>query len=155
MLKIKKARQKDIADISDLWLEFMAFHIKYDDYFKISTDGQSHFNIFLSEQIRDKKSLVLVGLEDKEICSYLLAKIESRPPVFKETKYGLISDLAVSEKYRRQGIGKQLYKSSIIWFKKHKIQNIELSVATTNPISVAFWDKLGFRSYYERRHIRL
>ena len=40
---------------------------------------------------------------------------------------------------------------SIKWFRKRKIIRVELTVATSNPLSMSFWEKHGFKPYYERR----
>ncbi len=155
MLKIRKAIQKDVENISALWVEFIDLHKGYENYYKRAKNGHSIFSQFISKQISERNSLVLVGLADKIICSYLLAKIEYRPPVFAERKYGLISDIAVSANYRRKGFGKQLFNESLAWFKKRKVQRIELTVVTSNPISMNFWSKLKFKEYSERRYIKL
>jgi ribosomal protein S18 acetylase RimI-like enzyme len=155
MLKIRKAIQKDVENISALWIEFIDLHESYENYYKKAKNAHSLFSQFISKQISARNSLVLVGLADNKICSYLLAKIEDRPPVFADRKYGLISDLAVSANYRRKGFGEQLFNESLIWFKKRNVKRIELTVATSNPISVNFWSKLKFKQYSERRYIEL
>lgn len=155
MLKIRKAIQKDAENIAALWVEFIDLHESYENYYKRSKKGRSIFSQFISKQISERNSLVLVGLADKKICSYLFAKIEYRPPVFAERKYGLISDLAVSANYRRKGFGEHLFSESLVWFKKRKVQRIELTVATSNPISINFWSKLNFKEYSERRYLRI
>jgi ribosomal protein S18 acetylase RimI-like enzyme len=155
MIKIRKATHKDVEKISSLWCEFIDLHERYDNYYKRAKNGTKVFNEFINKQISDRNSLVLVGITNKIICAYLSAKIDNRPAVFSETKYGFISDIAVAEKYRRQGIGEKLYYEAIEWFRKRKIIRIELTVATSNPISMKFWSKLGFKPYSERRFIEI
>ena len=155
MIKIRKANRKDIPDIIKLWCEFMDFHEKYDSYYMRSPRGHLKFKKFIDNQISSRKSLVLVAISENIICGYLLAMIENKSPVFKVRRYGLISDVAVSSIFRREGIGEKLCLESYEWFKKHKINRIELNVATTNPVSMNFWSKLGFNSYCESRFIEI
>jgi len=155
MLQIRKAIHKDVDKIISLWCDFMDFHESYDNYYKRAKNGASVFREFIDKQISDRNSLVLVGLKNKVICAYLLATIEHRPAVFSELKYGYLSDIAVAKKYRRNGIGEKLYNEAFKWFKKRKIKRIELTVATSNPISIKFWSKLGFKPYSERRFIKV
>ena len=155
MIKIRKATHDDVKSITSLWCEFMDLHNNYDNYYKRAKNGSKVFSEFIKKQISEGNSLVLVGLINKVICAYLAAKIEYRPAVFSARKYGLISDIAVAEKYRRHGIGEKIYSEAIEWFKKRKIKRIELTVATSNPISIKFWSKLGFKPYSERRFIEV
>ena len=155
MIKIRKATHKDVENITSLWCEFIDLHGYYDKYYKRSKNGSKVFGKFIDKQIRERNSLVLVGLINKVICAYLSAKIDSRPAVFSETKYGYITDIAVAKKYRRNGIGEKLYYKAFEWFRNRKIKRIELTVATSNPISINFWTKLGFKPYSERRFIKI
>jgi ribosomal protein S18 acetylase RimI-like enzyme len=133
----------------------MDFHAQYDSYYKIDKNGAANFKSFIQESISDRKSLVLVANENKELKGYILAKIALRPPVFPNRKYGAIYDLAVLSKYRNFGIGSKLYKECIKWFRKHKIKSIELTVAVKNPVSTRFWNKHGFKAFTERRIKRI
>ena len=150
-----KAYSKVVERILDLWCEFMDFHEQYDSIYKRSKNGSSKFLKFLKERISDRTFLVLVALEEEIICGYLLAKIETKPPVFKNRRHGVIFDLAINEKFRRKGIGEKLFHESLVWIKKKKITRVELTVATSNPASMKFWTKIGFKPYSERRFINI
>lgn len=155
MIKIKKASRKDVENIKSLWCEFIDFHERFDNYYKRSENGTDVFSQFALKQINDRDSLVLIAQMDEETCGYSIARIENRPPVFVETRFGMIYDFAVSEKYRRNGIGEKLYNAVTEWFKKKNVDRVELNVATSNPISMKFWTKLGLKPYYERRFINI
>ena len=148
---IRKARHSDVSAICELWCEFMDFHAKYDSCYKRNKKAVNVFSKFVHELISNRKALVLVAQDKKDLIGYLLARLDDRPPVFELKRIGAIYDLAVTEEARNTGIGTRLYKKSLEWFKKHKIKRVELTVATTNPISTRFWKKHGFKPYYERR----
>jgi len=147
---IRKAKHGDVDAICELWCEFMDFHEKHEPFYKRAKNGAKIFHKFIKEKIRSRNALVLVAVQDKEVCAYLLASIDKRSPVFEMRRIGAIYDLAVTESYRRKGIGERLYKESIRWFRKRKIDRVELTVATSNPLSTKFWKKHGFKPYYER-----
>ena len=132
MLKIRKATHKDVKNITSLWCEFIDLHESYDNYYKKANNGSSVFSEFINKHISERNSLVLVGLINKEICAYLLASIEKRPSVFSETKYGYISDIAVTKNYRRRGIGEKLYNEALEWFQKRKTDRINRSNIKSN-----------------------
>ena len=155
MITIKKASHKNADSIKNLWCEFMDFHERYDTVYKRAGKGADLFGQFVDKQISDRNALVLVAQINKEICGYLLARIEYRPPVFAERKHGVIYDVAVSGKFRRKGIGEKLYNESLEWFRKRKVTRVELTVATSNPVSMRFWTKLGLKTYSERRYLNI
>ncbi len=155
MITIKKASHKNVDSIKTLWCEFMDFHEQYDNFYRRAKNSTDLFGQFIDKQISDRNALVLVAQSGNEICGYLLARIEYRPPVFADQKHGVIYDVAVSGKYRRKGIGEKLYNEALEWFKKRKTSRIELTVATTNPVSMNFWTKLGLKAYSERRFINI
>ena len=150
MLKLRKAKQADVDAILDIWCELMDFHEQFDPTFKRARNGHKAFGKYLSSQITSRKAIVLLAVEDGKIQGYLLAHTAEKPPVFAARKYGMITDLAVTEANRRGGIGTKLYEESIEWFKSKKIERIELGVTTSNPVSYAFWSKLGYKAYYSK-----
>lgn len=152
-MTIRHAKHTDVKAIGELWIEFMDFHEGYDSFYRRARNGETAFRDFIDEQISSKSALVLVATDDSAVNAYLLARIESRPPVFEKRRLGSIYDLAVSKHWRRQGIGESLYKESVLWFKKRKIDRIELTIATSNPLAASFWEKHGFMPYHERRFL--
>ena len=96
------------------------------------------------------------GLEDAElivadisgnVIGYAKIEIAKYPPVFEKKQYGMISDIAVSKKYRRRGIGHALFNESVKWFSELKIKRIELRVSNANDVAQGFWEKMGFKPY--------
>ena len=147
--KIRQATGADVSALSELWKEFMDFHKERDPHFSRATTGHENFAKFVAEHIQNDMSCVLVAEEKNEIIGYCMASIAKYPPVFEPTKYGTVFDLAVTEKYRRKGIGKRMFEEIERWFSERKIRRIELRVATSNEVSIAFWHKMGFIPYVE------
>ena len=147
-MTIRKATPDDLDAIGDLWQELMDFHKRLDPHFSRSKDGLVQFKKFTSDHIKSDASCVLVAEEDgKAVVGYCLAAQERHPPVFEGRDYGLVFDLAVTERCRRQGIGERLYKAAEAWFADHGIYRIEVQVAVSNEVSAAFWWKMDFNPY--------
>lgn len=146
---IRNAREQDLDMIIELWKELMDFHKVRDPHFSRSSDGHENFLEFISGHISSESSRVLVAEHDGIIVGYCLAFIANYPPVFENVEYGQIADLAVTEKYRRTGVGEKLCREVQKWFRERKIQRIELRVAVTNEVSTSFWRKMGYRPYIE------
>ena len=111
-ITVRNATASDLNTIGILWAEFMDFHKDRDPHFERADDGIEQFSKFIGEQINDNFSCVFVAEDSKEIIGYCLAKKMQSPKVFKNRDFGMIYDLAVTEKYRRIGIGKKLYKEA-------------------------------------------
>lgn len=147
--RIRNATQEDTGAIVELWKELMDFHKERDQYFIRSADGHERFTEFVSGRIASETSCVLVAEQQDEIAGYCLATISKYPPIYEYHEYGAIFDLAITEKYRRRGIGQALVEEVLRWFSEQGIHRIEARVATLNEVSTSFWKKMGFVPYLE------
>ena len=146
---IRKATVNDLEVIGWLWQEFMDFHRERDLHYSRSADGHERFKEFVAGHIVSENSCVLVAEKVGGVIGYCLATLARYPPVFNEREYGMVFDLAVTERYRRMGVGEEMYQLVQSWFAERGIHRIELRVAVTNEASTAFWRKMGFMPYTE------
>lgn len=151
-VKIRSAKPKDLASISGLWKEFMDFHKTCNQQFTRASDGHKKYVHFVTEQIEKITSCVLVAEWENKIVGYCVATISRYPPVFDRREFGYISDLAVSEVWRRRGIGKKIVEEIQNWFLEREIHRFEVRVLTTNDLSTSFWRKMDFLPYAEILH---
>ena len=150
-VKIRKANQTDLIDIAELWEEFIDYHRNFDSFFTRSRNSIYYFKKYASNHITSKKSLVLIAKYKNKTVGYSISYLAKYPPVFAGNNYGFISDLMVSKDFRRNGLGKKLFKENITWFKLKNIKRVELSVSVRNPSATKFWKKMGFEPYMEKR----
>ncbi len=61
----------------------------------------------------------------------------------------------VDSGYKRQGIGTKLFDSICTWFKTFQVNHVELTVASNNPQSIGFWNKMGGKEFMRRMRIKL
>lgn len=73
----------------------------------------------------------------------------------RERKIGEIEVAFVEEKFRRKGIGKILFEELVKWFKKRKINLIEVLVDSRNEIGISAYKKYGFKEVAKRMALRL
>jgi ribosomal protein S18 acetylase RimI-like enzyme len=125
----------------------MYFHRDLDPFYTRSENGPSNFHKHLEGQIESDDDALLVAEESGRIIGYAKIGILQYPPVFEVKKYGLISDVAVAEEYRRKGIGQALYNASTKWFTGKGVTRTELRVANVNNVARGFWSKMGFKPY--------
>ena len=144
---IRKATVADLDAILNLWQELMEFHRQRNPHFALASDGREQFTEFIAGHMKADTSCVLVAAEDGEVAGYCLAMQMKYPPVFAQRDCGLLSDLAVTARCRRHGLGERLYRTAQSWFANRNIRRIEVRVTVSNEVSTAFWKKMGFAPF--------
>ena len=148
-MDIREATIDDVPKILPVWREFMEFHAQRDGYFAICEGAEEAFASYVRENIEKDDSCVFVAQENDEIVGYCQCHVAKTPPVFETKIKGDMGDLAVIEKYRRNGIGEQMFERAMQWFRSKGLERVEVRVAVTNEISTQFWRKMGFSTYLE------
>jgi ribosomal protein S18 acetylase RimI-like enzyme len=144
---IREANRRDIAAVVALWKEMMDFHLAYDPRFRFAPDAEREFARHVHATLRSSGARVFIAESGGETIGYILGEIHRRKPIYPIGNYGFISDIAVTERWRRRGVGRALVQSLFTWFRRQGVTAIELFVAEANPISTAFWRGLGFGDY--------
>jgi ribosomal protein S18 acetylase RimI-like enzyme len=148
MIEIVKAEEKHMAEIGQLWWEFILFHQDIDPIYT-SLDGaipgfiENHLRHFMESE----DGLVLVAVDGKKVVGYSLSEIHRISPGLKRDKYGYIDDMAVTLNYRRKGIGEMMFTEIMRWFRSKDIRRLELGTLAKNVVANSFWQKQGFTVY--------
>lgn len=126
----------------------------YDDIYKLWTltkgmglnnldDTKTGINIFLQ---RNPNTCFVATLHNKIIGTIISGH---------DGRRGYIYHTAVSENFRKKGIGQKLLTSSLAALKNEGISKVALVVFSNNNLGNLFWEKLGFkktrRSYLSRQ----
>ncbi len=90
-----------------------------------------------------ENSVYLVGADGDIVCA-----IASMYCVFGE---GQIMNIAVSENYRRMGIGEGLLKGLFDFARENNCENITLEVAENNFGAISLYEKCGFNAVGRRK----
>jgi ribosomal protein S18 acetylase RimI-like enzyme len=148
-LNIRRAEAGDVPAIVGLWDEFMDFHSARDSRLRRAPDAEQAFAAFLEGRLRDPRAAVWVAELERTQVGYSLAVLSEAPPVFLDRWRGEICDLAVTARFRRQGIGEALLAATIDWFRERGVTRVELRVSASNEVASAFWEKQGFAPFSE------
>jgi ribosomal protein S18 acetylase RimI-like enzyme len=149
-VKIRPANTRDIDDIVRLWCELAQFHADLDPRFALREDADRSFRDFAAHLVEGAESTVLCAWVGGEMVGFVSMEIQIPPPVMRFSRFAMIYDQVVNARYRRSGIGGQLFTAARGWCKDRGMSIIQLSVAPWNPVAVGFWRKMGFRPYLDR-----
>jgi ribosomal protein S18 acetylase RimI-like enzyme len=148
-LKVRKAACADTKVIVALWKEMVRLHSRFDRRLEMKRGAEKQFARWIKENLGKKDSLVLVAEDEGKVVGFCLAIMAKNPPVKSEREYGLISDLAVTQRSRRRGIGTLLVEKALAWFANNGSWHVQLSAAHYNPLAQDFWRKLGFTDFMD------
>ena len=141
---LREATESDVPDIVELWKESIDFAADIDPYYSRAKDGHKVFEEFIAGHLLFDTAFVAVAVDGDIVAGYCLGVQRERPPMVNERDYGVIYDMGVNTKYRRRGIGRQLFEHVKSWFSSKGISHLELNVLIANETARQFWISLGF-----------
>ncbi len=146
-MNIIPAKEEHIAELVEIWKEFMDFHNEFNPFHSRREDGHKNWEVFLRKSMESELGLVLVCIDEEKVVAYSISHVKDCPPVFQHDQMGFISDMSVNEEYRRKGIGEMMLMEIFDWYKAQGIDRIELRVEPRNDIGYSFWRKHGFKEH--------
>jgi ribosomal protein S18 acetylase RimI-like enzyme len=147
-VRIKLAGQEHIHGVVEVWKDIMDFHQAKDPFFARKEGAEKEFSDYFREVISADETHALVAtVNGEKVVGFSISAIKNHPPVFTDTKYGEIIDLAIHDDFRCKGIGEEMLKIIFEWFDAHDARRIELKVAAKNMNGYSFWEKHGFVEY--------
>lgn len=144
---IREARREDLTSVVALWREMMAVHVALDDRFRFVADADVEFARHARRMMRGPVSRILVAVVGGQVVGYVLVELQQRPPIYPVGRYGFISDICVSGRHRRRGIGAALVQRAIGWLRSEGVNTVELLAADRNETARSFWAAMGFEPY--------
>jgi len=97
--------------------------------------------------------MVLVAELSEAVVGFvtILAKVKSEEIEEGDIEYGLVSDVVVASKYRKQGIGRRLLEAAESYAKTKGVRWLRIGVLAENHSADGLYDSMGFtRLYIER-----
>ena len=146
---VRQAVASDAPAIVAIWRESLALHGDRDPTFRPRADGHVVFERFVVEKVGSPDAAVLVAERGGEVAAYGICALRTRPDYFEPGLHGLVTDLDVSARHRRLGLGERLLEALSDWLRQRGIHRIEAEVVAANELSSGFWRKQGFATYYQ------
>jgi len=151
-MNIRKAKKDDIELIHKLDKESTRYHKKFDrDFYTVS---EKWWKIKKDSQIKAIKSptnLILVAESGEKVVGYIWGYADT----IMKHKIGKIQELIVTSKQRGKGIGKELIKRMLDFFKDRKCIISEIEVFVENLSTIQVYEKVGFRKRGYKMQLKL
>jgi len=120
---------------------------------KLSSKRERDTVAWIKEKLsKEDGAKLIVAVEDDKVLGYAFGWIDKHDKRFYKYDIGYFSDCFVDEKYRGEDVGEKLAKAMVKWFKSKGLKEVRLAVYFDNPAK-DFWDKLGFKEFYENRKL--
>lgn len=153
--KIRKAKTEDVSQIAQLWHEMALLHAKQGNYWRIKRGCAQGYQEHIEKMLADNVNGIFVAEVEGTISGFVVAQVANRAKIFIHMKHGIIVDLAVTQKYRRKGIGEKLCRRALRWISNQGLCTAEIRVSVDNPLSTSFWTKMGFNPYMSMMKMEL
>ncbi len=145
--QVLKATPEDTTNLMDLWEEFKKYNELLHPANKLVENAREVFATHLSKLMQDDNTLILIAKSATQAYGFAIVTIVDFHPIYARSKRGLITDMAVTSKHRRAGIGNALLDAIEQRLEKEGVMMIELRVTSKNSSANRFWRKHGFTDY--------
>jgi len=147
--KIREIKSRDIPQIYKLFSEFGDYFVEIDNLnLEIKSKGYGEF--FYNAMVKDidRKGIIYVAeVEDSVVGfiggNYKDTNFSNAPDVLPHRK-GRILEFFVSEKYRGNGVGKELFQKMENYLKEKSCNTISMEVFAPNKLARKFYENRGY-----------
>lgn len=147
---VRQAEVGDLEAVLSLWEEMMNYHAPLDRRLKVFPGGRGYMTQAIRFWLADEASCLLVAEAGDTVIGFALGGLVDAGLGLKPAEYGHIAHICVTARWRRRGIGRQLFARLRGWFQTKGLSSIHIYVSHFSPVSQRFWRRLGFEEYIER-----
>lgn len=148
-MEIRRAELGDIRGLVDLWVEFMDFHSSLDADFVRSKGASARWTDYITGKLDDDTYRILVAHDGDTIAGYVVAIVQEYPPIRTIEKFGFVQEIAVADRFRRQGIARRLFEAAEEWLLSTGVPHIEVRIDVANEASQRLFRGEGFTPHTE------
>lgn len=139
-MKIREAVEKDLSQLKSLFLEDQKYTKRFDEELVVNEQTKKEMEKEVNRIFKEPNGKILVAEENGKITGFII-------PTFSPgtTRGGWISNIFISELFRRKGIGSRLMEKGINWLKQRGAKKVELTAYKVNQKALFFYKKLNFK----------
>lgn len=143
---IRPAVNGDTGRLGELGALLMSMHHDIDPrrFIPISRHTSALYSNYLRDQLAQTNVLLLVAEIGQDLAGYIFARSEGPDYMALRGPAGVIHDLIVDPRWRRQGAGRLLLKSAVEGLRGRGLDKIVLSTAFQNASAQKLFASEGF-----------
>ncbi|HMO26292.1 MAG TPA: GNAT family N-acetyltransferase [Tepidisphaeraceae bacterium] len=152
-MQIRPATADDVPHILPMVQGLADLHESWDpERFDYIPEVGRRYERWLTQRARDARSVFLVAERPADASGlatpigFVVATIEPTIPVYRVKETGFVHDLWVDERYRHEGIGRNLVMRLIERFAEIGVSQIRLETAVANEPARQLFASCGFRT---------
>jgi len=144
---IRKLQEEDIDGICFLWDEFAKVREEQTRSRILNDDAADYFFGYATGLLQRKDTLTLVADDGGEVVGYLIVQKQRRPPIYRHTRVGYVSDAFVAKTHRRQGILRKFIAEVHTWANNEGISALDVQIFNSNATAIEIYRTMGFHDY--------
>jgi ribosomal protein S18 acetylase RimI-like enzyme len=151
-ISIREATMDDYEAISRVLREVDSMHWDAMPEIFRECDEPLRSREYISGLITAENALLLLAEDSSRIVGAVSAVLRDAPDfqLYAPRRYAIIDCLAVTEEYRRQGLGGMLMESAHSWARENGATQCELCVWEFNQNAIDFYEELGYGTINRR-----
>ena len=143
---VRFAEEKDIERVNELRKQVNDIHVEgRPDIFK--PDFGAEIRDVAKSFIHDEDKDIIVAIHDGEISGMLCVEVVNKPesPYSKARSFYHVVEVAVDEKHRHKGVGRELFEFIKTDAARRGLDKIELDAWEFNESAIEFYRAVGFK----------
>jgi ribosomal protein S18 acetylase RimI-like enzyme len=140
---VRPALHADLGFLSEIWQELMDFHESSDERFALASDAVERWHVLAEDMLAREDAFLHAACNGGDPVGFCLGWIARNPPIYRVAEVGFISEIAVSRRQQRRGVGRALIREAMRFFASQGVQEFQLSTAVWNEGAHEFWKALG------------
>jgi ribosomal protein S18 acetylase RimI-like enzyme len=147
-MEIRPATPQDVPAVLPMVRKVCAFHESLDPAkYSFRDDPGRMYDRWLVERSTDRRSVFLVADRGGggALAGFLVGTVEREIPIYRLKEFGFIHDLWVEEKYRNEGIARQMVTLAVERFGHIGVAQVRLDAAWANEPARNLFTACGFR----------
>ena len=146
-MDIRPANPEDVPAVLPMVRKVCAFHEALDPAkYGFRGDVGRQYDRWLIKRSNDPRAVFLVAEpEPGRLVAFLVGTVEEEIPVYRLKEFGFIHDLWVEEKYRNEGVARQMVTLAIERFREIGVKQVRLDAAYANEPARGLFAACGFR----------
>jgi GNAT superfamily N-acetyltransferase len=146
-MDIRPATPEDVPAVLPMVRKVCAFHEALDPAkYGFRGDPGRMYDRWLVNRAKDPRGVFLVAeAEPGRLVAFLVGTVEEEIPIYRLKEFGFVHDLWVEEKYRNEGVARQMVTLAVERFREIGVKQVRLDAAYHNEPARALFAACDFR----------